>query len=109
MKKRIVLTLLALSVLTVSLLTLIPAQTAYDPPIEDGYLWLINQVDGKWTTLDTQNTGHCRIRSGENRRKPTAIGFHPGKAGHRTARQIPDISQIRGCRCKALRSGKWCR
>lgn len=55
MKKRVVIIpLLVIAVLMLTISPLILAQTDEDLEIEKGYLWLINQVDGKWTTLDTE-------------------------------------------------------
>lgn len=56
MKKGVVIiSLLVIVALTLSITPLILAQTNEDLTIEKGYLWLINQVDGKWTTLDTES------------------------------------------------------
>jgi len=53
-KGSVIVLLLVIIALTLSVSPLIIAQDDESSNIEKGYLWLINQVDGKWTAIDTE-------------------------------------------------------
>ncbi len=55
MKKGVVIILLvAILAITLSTTPLILGQTTDDQKVENAFLWLVNQADGKWTVLDSE-------------------------------------------------------
>ena len=73
MKKRgvILLLVILLAVLPISFSPLIPAQIDEGQKIENSYLWLIDQADGKWTNLDTETNALALLTLGYDDRLAT--------------------------------------